>query len=102
MVVGSDIPDLVAAHVAEAFRALRSHLVVLGPARDGGYWLIGARNGLSPGAFRGVRWSSRNALADTMANLSGLSVALVATLEDVDDMAALKRWQATAQLGTTF
>ena len=43
VIVGSDIPDIRARHVAAAFDALGNHDWVLGPAGDGGYWLIGAR-----------------------------------------------------------
>src|SRR3712207_3493637 len=41
-IVGSDIPGLTAAHIEQAFQALRRHDLVLGPATDGGYWLISA------------------------------------------------------------
>ena len=86
VIVGTDIPQLRAQHIAEAFRALGRHDVVLGPAADGGYWLIGLRRRprvLSP--FGGVRWSSAHALADTLANLGGRSVFRLARLGDVDD-----------------
>ena len=70
------------AHIAEAFRRLGRHDAVFGPAADGGYWLVGLRRRprlLHP--FADVRWSSEHALADTLANLEGRSVAFVATLE---------------------
>ena len=96
IVVGSDIPDLAPAHVARGFAALGSADVVLGPAVDGGYWLIG----LGPRAraidpFKGVRWSSRWALADTERALpAGFRLALVDRLADVDDGAAYWNWRA--------
>ena len=43
VVIGSDIPGITARHIAEAFRLLGRHAFVFGPARDGGYWLVGAR-----------------------------------------------------------
>src|SRR4051812_39605323 len=43
VVIGSDIPGIRRHHIAEAFRVLGSHSFVFGPARDGGYWLVGAR-----------------------------------------------------------
>jgi len=46
-----------------------------------------------PDAFEGVRWSTEHALEDTLANLVGLDVAFLETLEDVDDGAALSRWR---------
>jgi rSAM/selenodomain-associated transferase 1 len=93
VIIGADIPGATRAHVAAAFRALGTHDLVLGPATDGGYWLVGAkRRPLPRGLFRGVRWSTGHALADTLAGVPPrFSVALVAVLEDVDDAAALRR-----------
>ena len=94
IIVGTDIPDLGAAHIAHAFRALGDHDAVFGPAADGGYWLVGFRRSPRiPDAFEGVRWSTEHALEDTLANLVGLDVAFLETLEDVDDGAALSRWR---------
>ncbi len=97
VIIGSDIPDITAARVAAAFRALGSVDVVLGPAPDGGYWLVGMRRGPKlPDLFRAVRWSSATTLADTLANLPrthGRGVRLIETLDDIDDGAALRRWR---------
>jgi len=93
VVVGTDVPDLRARHVAAAFRALGDHDAVLGPADDGGYWLIGLSHPRRvPGLFEKVRWSTKHALADTLVNLEGRSVALADTLTDVDDG---RSWLAT-------
>jgi rSAM/selenodomain-associated transferase 1 len=90
VMVGSDIPALTAACIAEAFALLGRHDVVFGPARDGGFWLVGTR--YLPPAFGAVRWSSPHALADTLANLPRLlSVGFATTLDDVDDGAAYRR-----------
>lgn len=90
VLIGTDIPGLTAVHIAEAFRLLGRHDLVLGPARDGGFWLVGARHRM-PG-FGKVRWSTRDALADVLANLpKSLSVGFAATLDDVDDGAAYRR-----------
>jgi glycosyltransferase A (GT-A) superfamily protein (DUF2064 family) len=97
VIVGSDIPELAPRHVAAAFRALGDHDAVIGPAPDGGYWLIGFRRRprVPAGLFAGVRWSSAHALADTRASLPPrASVALLGTLEDVDDGASYERWRA--------
>ncbi len=94
VVVGADIPDLTAAHVAEGFRLLGRHEAVLGPAADGGYWMIGLRRGaraVPAGFLRGVRWSSEHALEDTARSLAPLDVGLAATLRDVDEAADLAR-----------
>jgi rSAM/selenodomain-associated transferase 1 len=86
IIVGSDIPAIEAQHIAQAFKLLGRNDAVLGPAGDGGYWLIGLKRvpkTLTP--FAGVRWSSPHALADTLANLKGKRVAFAATLRDVDN-----------------
>ena len=90
LLVGSDIPDLRPAHIAEAFGLLGRHDVVFGPASDGGFWLVGCRH--RPPGFGAVRWSSKHALADVLGNLpKALSVGFAATLDDVDDGAAYRR-----------
>lgn len=92
LIVGGDIPALGRAHVARAFAALGRHDAVFGPATDGGYWGIGLRRtGAVPaGIFDGVRWSTEHALADTLATIPGLRVALVDRLSDVDTAADLR------------
>ena len=99
VIVGTDIPDISAHHIARAFQALGSQDAVFGTARDGGYWLVGLRRRPRvPEVFSGVRWSTRFALADTLANLGGYRVALIDTLEDIDDGADLKRWREGLQV----
>jgi rSAM/selenodomain-associated transferase 1 len=85
IIIGSDIPSIRASHIVQAFRLLGAHDVVLGPAQDAGFWLVGLRRSprvLAP--FRSVRWSGPHALADTLVNLKGHRVALAATLSDID------------------
>jgi rSAM/selenodomain-associated transferase 1 len=100
-VIGTDLPALRPSHLAEAFRLLRRHDAVLGPATDGGYWLIGLRNrrAVPPDLLAGVRWSTGHALADTLARLGGLDVGLAARLADVDTAGDLRR--ARRQGGAT-
>jgi len=96
IIVGSDVPGITAAHVAAAFTALGRDDAVFGPSPDGGYWLIGwrGRQPLPAGALAGVRWSTADARADSIASLGPrVSVALVDELEDVDTAAAHARWR---------
>jgi rSAM/selenodomain-associated transferase 1 len=96
VIIGSDIPGIGRHHIAEAFRRLGTHDLVFGPAPDGGYWLVGARRRPHlPRLFRHVRWSSENALADSMAGLDRRHrIALLGELEDVDDAASYARYRA--------
>lgn len=90
-IIGADIPGVTPARVAEAFTALGCHDAVFGPAPDGGYWLVGLKRQrpVPPRLFEGVRWSTETAMADSQATMKGLSVARVATLQDVDTLADL-------------
>lgn len=92
-VVGADIPGMNRSHIAAAFTALGAADAVVGPAEDGGFWLIGLRRrrAVSPMLFRGVRWSSEHALNDTLATLPDYRIARVAVLADVDTGADLIR-----------
>ena len=103
VIIGSDAPGVAPAHVDLAFKALAAHEAVFGPAADGGYWLIGlARRrfpdpSLAMQLFKGVRWSTAHALADTRANLPpGAEAPPLAILEDVDDAASWRRFRAQA------
>lgn len=92
-VIGADIPGLGASQIAAAFSALGNHDAVFGPAPDGGYWLVGLKHPAQApyGMFRGVRWSSRHALTDSLATLGTLSVAQIQSLQDVDTADDLHR-----------
>jgi hypothetical protein len=97
-IVGSDIPAISSSHIAQAFRLLGRADAVLGPAPDGGYWLIGLRRTpkiLSP--FDGVRWSGSHAFSDTVSNLKTKRIALATTLGDVDDDEFYRRERARAE-----
>jgi len=95
IIVGSDIPGVRADDVARAFRSLAARLLVLGPAPDGGYWLIGwsGRRPLPRGALQDVRWSSDETLADTLRSFGADESAILPDpLEDVDNGDAYARW----------
>lgn len=93
LIVGADIPAIRPAHVWRAFAALGDAEAVIGPATDGGYWLIGLRRGaaaIPAGLFGNVRWSTPDARADTEASLAPLRIAHVAELRDVDKAGDLR------------
>ena len=99
VIVGSDVPGITRRHISKAFRLLGRHDAVLGPASDGGYWLVGLRRRprvLRP--FGGVRWSGPHALTDTLFNLSGAAVALLDTLSDVDKGPDLERCSSPGRI----
>jgi hypothetical protein len=90
-IVGTDVPALDRRVVLDAFAALADAEVVLGPAHDGGYYLIALREP-RPELFRGVSWSTSAVLAETVerAGAAGLEVALLPRLRDLDTLADLR------------
>jgi rSAM/selenodomain-associated transferase 1 len=85
VIMGSDCTELTAEVLERAFTSLSRHELVLGPARDGGYYLIGLRGAVSE-LFAGPTWGSGSVLAQTLAiaRARGLSVHLLVPLSDVD------------------
>lgn len=90
---GSDTPDLADHHVAAAIEALNRADIVIGPAEDGGYYLIGV-NQSHRFLFENMRWSSEYVTPDTLerARQNGLSVILLESLHDCDRPEDLARW----------
>jgi len=85
VLIGSDIPGIRPAHIAEAFHTLGSNDVIFGPADDGGYWLVGmARMRPVRHPFNGVRWSCATTLADNLHVLANYRTALITQLSDID------------------
>jgi rSAM/selenodomain-associated transferase 2/rSAM/selenodomain-associated transferase 1 len=86
LIIGSDCPSLKSDVLETAFAAMRSHDIVLGPARDGGYYLIGLRRSCA-GLFTGVEWGSSRVHAQTMERAAafGLSVHNLGVLHDIDE-----------------
>jgi rSAM/selenodomain-associated transferase 1 len=93
VVLGSDSPQLPAARLGEAFAALATHDLALGPCADGGYYLLGTRRGLPVGLLREVRWGSSHAGEDTRAagRRAGLTCALLPPGYDLDRLGDLRR-----------
>jgi glycosyltransferase A (GT-A) superfamily protein (DUF2064 family) len=93
LVVGSDVPGLPAIALAQARTALRFADFVVGPADDGGYYLIGCRGSCPPGAFTGVEWSASGTRAQTEARLRSLGQAVLQVMPwfDVDEASDLDR-----------
>ncbi|MEM7620952.1 MAG: TIGR04282 family arsenosugar biosynthesis glycosyltransferase [Pseudomonadota bacterium] len=85
VIIGTDIPEITLQHISDAFVKLGNHDVVLGPADDGGYWLVGQnRMPRVLSLFENVRWSSEFTLQDTLKNTANARVALLDILRDVD------------------
>ena len=97
IIIGSDIPDISHHDIYKAFSELGRTDIVLGPAPDGGFWLIGeARRRPLPPVFRNVRWSSQYTLKDTLDNLDHRhTYSFIRKLLDVDDGKSYDIWRKT-------
>ncbi len=99
VLIGSDIPDISAVLLEAAFEHLKSVDTVLGPASDGGYYLIGIRRSVGDpacqGLFKDVPWGTAQVLAATRERLAmlGLGVVLLETLSDIDRPEDLPLWE---------
>ncbi len=91
IIIGTDCPDLNSELLLNAFNALESHDIVIGPAADGGYYLLGMSK-LYPELFEGVEWSTSEVYGQTVDIISklGLSFSLMPVLRDLDNEDDLK------------
>lgn len=85
VLIGSDCPDMDTWYIEQAFDALTDHDIVLGPASDGGYVLIGARR-VTASLFENIQWSGEFVLQESLHNAQaiGYSTTLLQTLWDID------------------
>jgi len=91
--IGSDSPDLPANYLTESFEVLDAHDTVIGPASDGGYYLIGfSKEGFIPEVFDNISWSTDSVFEQTVSILKqhGRKEYLLPLWHDVDTIADLK------------
>lgn len=96
LIIGSDLPTLPGDHLRRGFERLAERPLVLGPARDGGYYAVGLRRSAWPraaGLFRDIPWSTARVLEATRARAAwlGLRAAELPTWYDVDEPRDLDR-----------
>ena len=93
VLIGSDCPVIDAVYVGEAFERLNDLDVVLGPAEDGGYGLIGVKDAV-PSVFQNIRWGTTSVLPSTCGRLNDARIhyALLSLIWDVDRPADVKRY----------
>ena len=85
VITGADIPDLNSRIIMQAFGMLGHAEVVVGPAHDGGYYLIGMKSPM-PELFRNIPWSTKDVFSETVRVLenSGKSYGVLPVLSDLD------------------
>jgi hypothetical protein len=90
VIIGSDIFELTTKNIQEAFTGLDTANFVVGPALDGGYYLLGM-NTLNKSLFEHKKWGTSTVLKATLKNLAHEKVALLATKNDIDTYDDLKK-----------
>lgn len=90
LIVGTDIFELESKLINEAFKALENHEVVIGPAKDGGYYLLGLKK-LHPEIFKNKKWGTETIFQETMQDLNNVDVHLLVELNDIDTYDDLKQ-----------
>lgn len=96
--IGTDVPDLCKNDIISAISYLTRNEIVIGPAVDGGYWLIGfSKNILCPvisWPFAGIRWGSSSVLKETLrkAKTEGVKYELIRKKSDIDKLSDLEFW----------
>ena len=95
ILIGSDCPVLTASDLKQARHALQKNDIVLGPARDGGYYLIGLCKNSST-LFKGITWGEASVLSETRARIKALGwqSSLLTERWDVDDLQSLQDYLA--------
>lgn len=85
VIIGSDCYELTSAIIEDAFNKLETSEVVIGPAKDGGYYLLGLSNPI-PALFRGIVWSTDSVFTSTVEVLNSLAISYATTpvLSDID------------------
>ena len=93
LIIGTDCLDLTPMHLQDAARSLADHELVLIPALDGGYALIGCTT-IEPGLFRDLRWSTDKVYRQTIANAEKLNyrVRSLESLRDIDTLQDLEHY----------
>lgn len=91
--IGADAPDLTPVLLRDAADALTQARAAIGPAEDGGYWLLGLREAVT-GVFEDVDWGTDRVFAQTMTRLgdAGIAPVLLPELADCDRPEDLARW----------
>jgi rSAM/selenodomain-associated transferase 1 len=86
VIIGSDCLELHARDINEAFEKLQYTDAVVGPAKDGGYYLLGL-NAFHPAFFQNKKWSTENVFLDTLIDLQNLKLSfdVLPTLSDIDE-----------------
>ncbi|RLD29246.1 MAG: glycosyltransferase [Bacteroidetes bacterium] len=97
VIVGSDLFDLQPKHIEDTFSKLNTHDVVIGPAKDGGYYLLGMKT-LNSQVFKKKEWGTSTVIQNTLQDLKHIDVHLLEELNDIDIYDDIKNIEELKQL----
>ena len=100
IIIGSDLLDLDNTIIEDAIKTLDNHDVVLGPAEDGGYYLLGMKK-LHPALFKNKAWGTETVREDTLVDLKNKTVSLLKPLNDIDTFDDMKHYNQLKQFYNT-
>lgn len=94
VLIGSDSPDLPIDYIKQAFQMFNTCELVIGPSKDGGYYLIGMSKPFDE-VFGNIVWGSNHVLKDTILKVKGADIKFFLLPEwyDIDDLESLQMWQ---------
>lgn len=90
IIIGSDLFDLNEKLISDAFQVLDKNDVVIGPAEDGGYYLLGLKK-IIPEIFKNKKWGTSSVFADTLKDLENLKIDYTKKLNDIDTFEDLEK-----------
>ena len=92
VVIGSDLLDLKPRDIETAFKLLNNNDFVIGPAKDGGYYLLGMKT-MQPNVFKNKNWGTSTVLNDTINDIQNCTFTLLKELNDIDTFEDIKPYQ---------
>ncbi|MGN8225701.1 TIGR04282 family arsenosugar biosynthesis glycosyltransferase [Gracilimonas sp. BCB1] len=90
VIIGSDCAELTSGIIQQAFQKLEDHEFVIGPAEDGGYYLLGMRN-YHPEVFEEIEWSTGSVFQKTIEKIRDMG-SNYATLKELNDVDTIEDW----------
>jgi hypothetical protein len=90
IIIGSDLFELKSQHINDAFIKLECNEVVIGPAEDGGYYLLGLKK-TTPSIFKNIDWGNASVLTDTLKKLENTKIDFLEMLNDIDTIEDLEK-----------
>ena len=92
IIIGSDLLDLSSDDVNEAFDFLNENDAVIGPAKDGGYYLLGMKN-MHSKVFKHKKWGTSIVLENTLSDLKDSTISMLKELNDIDTFEDMKHYE---------